>query len=123
MTTTKNTIDAKQRFAVTLVLSAHCKAGNDGYAVYEDGWNDERVAKEAGLDPEKNVKSVANMRVEAIGKLRIVTRDDKVEERIRDLEQKFAAQILHTNTLITKYNKLIDTLSVNKIIDVRHLKV
>lgn len=47
------------------LLKQHCSPV-DGYAVYEGGWSDERLAKEFGCTP----TNVANLRVSMIGSFR-----------------------------------------------------
>jgi hypothetical protein len=67
----KNTITALQRFTVSLLLNEHCHPTGVGTCKYENGWSDARVAKESGLDPVKNLKSVQNLRNEVLGKLEV----------------------------------------------------
>jgi hypothetical protein len=68
----KNTITARQRFMVSLLLNEHCHpAAAAGTCKYENGWSDARVAEESGLDPVKNLKSVQNLRNEVLGKLEV----------------------------------------------------
>jgi hypothetical protein len=67
----KNTITARQRFMVSLLLNEHCHPAAAGTCKYEHGWSDARVAEESGLDPVKNLKSVQNLRNEVLGKLEV----------------------------------------------------
>ena len=86
-------LTSKERFVVTLLLNEHC-AAHDGRAVYEEGWDDDRIAAETGVGKQH----VAYLRVTAIGKLRdahqesaVVTSD--LELRVARLEKQFAALI------------------------------
>jgi len=40
---------------ILALLRDHCKRDADGFAVYAEGWDDEKVAREAGVQP-SNVK-------------------------------------------------------------------
>lgn len=60
----------KERFTIALLLNQHCSTTAEGYARYEDGWDDRRVAKEAGR-PEI-ITSVENIRREVYGRLYVV---------------------------------------------------
>ena len=39
----------KQKFEIGQIISEHCITNEQGVAVYEKGWDDERVAKESGI--------------------------------------------------------------------------
>jgi hypothetical protein len=65
MSRTRVRVGAKERYKVSVCLFEHCKAIGDGIAMYEEGWNDERVAKETKV----SFWSVKYIRQEAIGKL------------------------------------------------------
>lgn len=109
---TKVVMTRSDLFKASGILSAHCSSVG-GFAVYEEGWSDERVAKETG--DHLNVYHIRKLRLEAIGEIRSVTRAGTYEQ-LADLQSKY-------NDLILKHNKLVDSLSVNKVLDVRHLKV
>lgn len=75
--------------------------------VYDAGWSDAKLAGDFGV----HQSSVIHIRTEAFGQLQ------KPKKRtLEDTERELAEVTL-------KFNKLIDTLSLNKVVDVRHLKV
>lgn len=102
-------------FKASGLLSAHCKVV-DGFAVYEEGWSDKRVADESS-DPARPLPmaSVAKLRTEAVGVLRV--------HRSSQAAQQTAKRLELLDELMLKHNKLVETLSVNRVCDVRHLKV
>ena len=116
--TTPIRMSRAELFKASGLLSAHCQLV-DGFAVYEEGWNDQRIAAETS--PRLTLNSIQKLRSEAIGQLR--RSPEPKNERVDDIERNFADLLVKYNDLIIKHNKLVDTLSVNKIIDVRHLRV
>lgn len=65
----------KQVVAISKILEAHCSTGADGIAVYENGWDDERVTIEAQRinpvpDHPLNAGAVANLRKNTMGRVR-----------------------------------------------------
>lgn len=57
-----------QRVAATKELEKHCTKGPDGYALYESGWDDDRVA--AVLGQPYNKIHIRNIRRELLGNIR-----------------------------------------------------
>lgn len=93
----------------------------EGYFNYQDDWDDGRIARE--IDPTIQATSVGNARLELFGKLDTSgnsTRDDNI--RIKALEDSIANLIKCIQEHKVKYEKLIDTLTINHIANVKHLK-
>lgn len=86
------------------IIEAHCKLV-DGYAVYEEGWSDNRVHKTLlkALPGRKiGIKSIANMRRDVIGRLKTRTSiglGNATSERLDVLEGHIMAlkDIAHTH--------------------------
>lgn len=78
--------------------------------VYEEGWNDTRIAKEIGPD-RLNPSHARNIRMKEFGRV-MNTPSSKPSP---ELEHKI-------DELTDRFNRLCDVLSVNKIFDVRYLK-
>lgn len=81
-------LSPKQRFDMNLMLNAHCKT-IDGYAVYDEGWDDLRVAAELGIP----LNSVGYIRRSVFGKLKsaFVAKEDKtLVARVDRLEAQVA---------------------------------
>ena len=70
-------------------LKAHCHRTPDG-AVYEDDWNDERVANEAIPEYTGNkTATAANYRVVlGFGRLRVTVKKESISDRLAELEKR-----------------------------------
>jgi hypothetical protein len=90
-----------------------------GLWLYRDGWHDDRVAKM--VSPTLGAHHVAKLRVEMFGELRPTTkrREEKVQE-LTDLCVRLTARLADMEA---RYNRLCDNLAVNRVMDVKHLKV
>lgn len=80
--TTKNFASISQTIQISKLLEEHCTELN-GYAVYEQGWDDLRVAKEVGLDTTSRVSGV---RKEIVGPMKPTPKGGK-SQRVADLER------------------------------------
>lgn len=86
---TRNKLSAKEHFEVSVTLHKHCKSV-DGYAVYDEGWNDARIAKELDV----TVPNVGYVRRNVFGNFKQLPRlavrsyasKATLEQRIADLE-------------------------------------
>jgi hypothetical protein len=70
----KNTLSAKERFEIAVLLRQHCHYvdGREGTVIYEEGWSDEKVAAEVAAttgNPEVNHRHVGRIRRDAMGEL------------------------------------------------------
>jgi chaperonin cofactor prefoldin len=84
---------------------------------FEKGWDDERCAKE--IDAELTEVHASNLRVNLFGRLFVKAADnrlDALEEQMKVMAVKFAE-------LTLKHDKLCTAIAVNRIIDVRHLRI
>jgi hypothetical protein len=82
-------LTANQLIALSDVLRAHCHRSPEG-AVYEDGWNDERVANEAIPEYAGNkTATVGHYRVAlGFGRLRAVAKKESMGDRLAELEKR-----------------------------------
>lgn len=105
-------------FAMSGHLAEHCRSEEvDGvkYAVFTEGWDDERIAKT--VSPDLNAHHVKSIRDEVFGKLKPRLKDmDALIEQLSFTQKKL-------DDLEIKFNKLCDSISVNRVVDVRHLKL
>lgn len=75
----------------------------------------------AGSDVSKS--SVARIRTELHGKLFVRTTDAETIARLSENLVRVSDKLRQFEDLAVKYNKLIDTLSMSRIANVRHLSV
>lgn len=75
-----------QEFKLGDMIRAHCKRIDD-YAVYEEGWTDERCQQEMGGPEQCSINSVQNIRRELVGDLR-QQRLNSSKGKIEDLEKR-----------------------------------
>lgn len=82
-------LTANQLIALSDVLRAHCHRSPEG-AVYEDGWNDERVANEAIPEYAGNkIATVGHYRVAlGFGRLRAAPKKESMSDRLAELEKR-----------------------------------
>lgn len=107
-----------QLIAIHKLIEAHITSAG-GLCTYEAGWDDERIARE--VSPELNRNHVRRIRSQTFGNLRthlpsntLPPEFEELKKRHDELEQRF-------NSLLVLHEKLCSTLSVNRILDVRHL--
>ena len=86
------------------VLAPHCKSDADGYAVYEQDWNDERLHAEAQrlLDRKLSQHSLADLRRDSFGNFRRETRSTgrpPLTPRLEALEAKVTEQDKYIHAL------------------------
>jgi hypothetical protein len=93
-----------------------------GLVAYNGDASDQSIARDLGVSP----SSVSTLRVEMFGRLFLRSAaaaapadDPRVDELVRINENIVAAY----NDLRDRHNKLIDLLSLNRVVDCRHLKV
>lgn len=103
---TKIHITRAELFKASGLLTAHCAVDGEGFAVYEAGWDDGKIA--AQISETLNASHIMRLREEAIGRTRPFSKSSSNKK----LEE-----------LILKHNKLCETLSLNKVADVRHLRL
>ncbi|WP_370135310.1 hypothetical protein [Bradyrhizobium sp. USDA 313] len=89
----------------------------DGFCTFRDGWDDQKVADVVGVKK----ASVMGTRIECFGKLRQPPReqDHRLDEAIRAIENLQRCY----DELKQRHDKLCDTLALNRVAEVRHLRV
>lgn len=101
------------------LLHAHClKIDETEYFKFEDEWSDKEIALHT--HPRLNENHAKRLRVEMGLKLAPSTKPDP---RLVSLQKVIDSLALQLHELTDKHNKLADTLALNKVADVRHLKV
>lgn len=86
---------------------------------FEEGWNDERIAKEIAQD--LGVNHSANLRENLYGRLFVKSPKSELEERVDFLEKKVEQLCTLLHEFIGKHDKVCIALGLNKVVDVRHL--
>lgn len=120
MTTKRRFATRAEIFAMSSHLSEHCRSEEvDGvrYAVYETGWDDDRIAKT--VSPELNFNHSKIIREEVFGKLMPASRSTDVDGVRAELNETRS----ELKTLELKFNALCDSLSLNRVLDCRKLKM
>jgi hypothetical protein len=100
MATTLRKVSSKQVIAIHSLMAQHCKTV-DGFAVYEEGWDDARIMREITAnnpEPDRPISdtSVTRLRVENFGRFKrqmiddvnttlLMARIDQLEADYRDL--------------------------------------
>ena len=87
---------------------------------YRGDWDDEKIAK--AVAPDLNANHARTLRQNLFGQLKDAKAAD-AEERVKALESLVEAQRVRLVELMDQHNRLVSTLSLNKIVDVRHLAV
>ena len=84
-------LTANQLITLSDVLRAHCHRSPEG-AVYEDDWNDERVANEAIPEYTGNkTATAAHYRVAlGFGRLRVTVKKESISDRLEKLEKRLS---------------------------------
>ncbi len=97
------------------------------YWIYDEGWNDERVA--TSINPALNRSHAANLRLKMFGKLMSAPGEGVNAERLSDFERIIANQSQAILNLQRNYDnlaelhcKLCEALSVNRVLNVQHLR-
>ncbi len=118
----------KRMLSRTEVIKAHglfkehlAPSDRDGYFKYCNGWDDAKIAQE--LDPTIQSTSIARLRVELFGQLDVTANVNREENaKLKELEVLTSNLLACYGELEIKYNKLIDTLAIGRVADVKHLK-
>ena len=92
-----------------------------GLWVYDEGWSDQRIA--SVIAPDLSVKSIAKLRLKIAGPIASVPIGGVSRKDVDDLLAMNLEIKSQLAEVTAKYNKLVETLSINKVVDVRHLKV
>ncbi len=101
------------------LLSEHLVKTGEGMVDYKEGFDDTRIA--AMIDKDLSPASVARIRQELFGKL--INRGTGADARIAALEGSVRNLCGLIQEMVEKHDKLVDNLAVNKVADVRHLRV
>lgn len=95
----------------------------DEFFKYQNGWDDAKIAQE--LDPTIQATAIANLRTELFGKLD-TARNFAIEDngRYKELETLVQNLLSCYGELEVKYNKLVDTIALNRVLptNILHLK-
>lgn len=108
MNVTRDRLSSSQQFAVMKLIEANGEKRGE-YWIYNPGWDDERVAKEAGG---ANIFGVARCRKQVFGLLRKTGptgHDDKFEEIESQLRQRRVAQY-HLEKRVESLEKALNVL-------------
>lgn len=95
----------------------------DGFWKYQNGWDDAKVAQE--IEPTIQASHIGNLRTELFGKLETAKAFAAEDTgRMNDLETLVKNLLTCYGELEVKYNKLIDTLALNRVVptNINHLK-
>lgn len=95
----------QQVVALHVLMASHCAKGDDGFAVYEKGWDDDRILKEfENPTPDRPVTrvAVAGMRLKMFGRIRTPSVGADAE-RIAKLEE----QIAHLTEVVNGLSRRI----------------
>lgn len=116
-------VTTSETIAINDLLKQHTKpTGEPGMIEYADGYDDKRIASMIG--DKLSQYSVARIRQELFGKLQIKSNSEaRIDARFDALEKANRSLIVQFSELTSKHNTLIDNLVLNKIVDVKHLKV
>lgn len=104
-------------------LRVVCEVLGDGFCAYAEGFNDEVLAAELGI----GLNSVRRFRQDYFGSIRIPAAKAKAEapapadRRVDRLEDAFLNMAAAYAELLDRHNRLCAQLSVNQIMDCRHL--
>lgn len=116
MLTRTEVVKANELLKLHLLPSEH-----EGYFKYQNEWDDAKIAQE--LDPAIQATAIGNLRIELFGKLDTTANTAREDNaRIKEVETIVQNLLACYSELEIKYNKLIDTLALNKVVDVKHLK-
>jgi hypothetical protein len=82
-------LTSRQVIAIHALMAQHCKKGDDGFANYDEGWDDNRIMKDVvnpELDRSIPITSVARLRMENFGRIRKI--DPMADGRVAALEKR-----------------------------------
>lgn len=109
----------KEKIAIWEILKEELEETGDGFVRYKrSGVDDAEVAKRVGVKAKRSVELV---RLEMFGQLR-KARTGKTKEKIEDVALATLAIAESVSDLSTRFDKLLDNLTLNRVIDVKHLK-
>jgi hypothetical protein len=89
-----------------------------GFVRYKDNWSDAKIA--SLIDPSILHSTIGNLRVELHGKFK--NQSGGHNQNVKELETVVKNLLECYQNLEGRYNKLIDTLALNKVANVAHLK-
>jgi hypothetical protein len=105
-----------------LVIIPSTEEGAPQLVEFKEGWDDERCAKE--VSPDLNGGHSQNLRAAVFGKLYVRgPAKDAPDPRVGGLIDEVAMLRKQLWDLTDKYDKLCLALSVNRVVDARHLTV
>lgn len=104
----------QQLIDVHSFLKEHLKINEDKTVTYVGQWSDQAVADRFKV----SAISIRGLRQELFGPLHSKT---KISGNTTELEKKLATLQSQFDDLSLRYNKLIDTLTINRIVQVKHL--
>ena len=114
------------------LLETHLKEVEGGFE-YDEGWSDQAVAEACSEDKQRLVSksSVQHTRAELFGHLatRAMPTPDKVKRLaeakvlIERLDGRLAALEQLVALVIDRHNTLCETLNLNRVVQVKHLKI
>lgn len=92
-----------------------------GYWKYEGDWDDTKIAQL--LDPTIQINVIARLRVELFGQIDTVININREDNaKLKELEILIGNILNCYGELEIKFNKLVETLALNKVANVIHLK-
>lgn len=118
----KRHLTAKEIIKASEYFTQHLKPSTitPGYFEYDDNWSDSQIASVLSADIQSS--AIANLRLKLHGKLEVRGSDIGTNIRVKELETLVTNLLSCYGELEVKYNKLIDTLAIGRVADVKHLK-
>lgn len=120
----KRVISRIEVVKINELLKAHLVPSERvGFFKYQDEWSDAKIAAEIASDIQAT--SIGNLRTELFGKLDTSANAAREDNgRYKELETLVQNLLTCYGELEVKYNKLIDTLSLNRVVptNINHLK-
>lgn len=108
--------------AIHSLLTKHVVKVSPDACRYEGDWNDEKIAKQVSSD--LNAGHVAGIRREFFGNFSSRSEGGRgAASDLASIDSRLIAAEALLEEMTGKYNRLIDNLCLNKIADVKHLKV
>lgn len=129
-TEARNVMTRRQSFDASKLLEEHLHKlpGSESMYEYDKEWSDARVAEEIKLNSKWAPQVIGRLRLELFGKISSNRTGGPSGERIEALEgtvralQANLAVVLNTlQDLQGRHEKLCTSLSLHKVLDVRHL--
>lgn len=115
-------LSAEQIVDIGNFLATVCPKLENGMAEYIDAWSDETVAERFGVMN----NSVATLRLKLRGKLQVRTYSAKNTDligRINNLQGQVDTLSAKLSELVSKYDRLVLSLALNRVANVGHLTV